>query len=76
VVPKYRKWIVRGELRDFVAECMKEIAVSNEFEIEEMQIAEDHIHIFFGFPPKCSISTVVKSLKGHPHGQYFRDIPK
>jgi putative transposase len=58
------------------SECMKEIAVSNEFEIEELQMAEDHIHIFFGFPPKYSISTVLKSLKGHPQEQYFRDIPR
>ena len=29
-----------------------------------MEIAEDHVHVFLGFPPKYSVSTVVKRLKG------------
>ena len=62
--PEYRKWIGRGNLRDFVEQCITEIAISNDFEIEQMQIAEDHVHILLGFPPKYSIPTVVKRLKG------------
>ena len=74
--PKYRKWIVRGDLRDFVAQCMKEIAISNEFEIEAMQIAEDHVHIFLGFPPKYSISNVVKRLKEASARAIFQRYPE
>ena len=45
--PKYRKWILRGDLRKFVEGCFKEIAQLNEFEIEALEIAEDHVHIDF-----------------------------
>ena len=62
--PKYRKWVLRGDVRDFVEQCFKEIAMSHDFEIEELEIVEDHVHVFLGFPPKYSISDVVKSLKG------------
>ena len=74
--PKYRKWILRGDLRDFVEQYIKEIAISNDFEIEEMQIAEDHVHIFLGFPPKYSISNVVKRLKGASARAIFERYPE
>jgi hypothetical protein len=40
--PKYRKWVLKGDLREFVKQCFQEIAVVNDFEIEAMEIAEDH----------------------------------
>ncbi|MBW1690274.1 MAG: IS200/IS605 family transposase [Deltaproteobacteria bacterium] len=55
---------------------MKEIAIGKEFEIEEMEIAEDHVHIFLGFAPKYSISTVVKSLKGSSARAIFQRYPE
>jgi putative transposase len=55
---------LRGDIRDFVEECFNEIAVSNECEIDVMEIAEDHVDIFLGFPPRYSISEIVQKLKG------------
>jgi len=57
--PKYRKWILRDDVKDFVEQCFREIAASNEYEIDVMEIAEDHVHIFLRFPPRYSISEVV-----------------
>jgi len=74
--PKYRKWILRGDVREFVEQCFQEIARSHVFEIEEMEIAEDHVHIFLGFPPKYSISDVVKSLKGSSARAIFQRYPE
>ena len=51
-------------MRELFEQCFQEIARSHEFETEEMEIAEDHVHIFLGFPPKYSISNVVKTRKG------------
>jgi putative transposase len=74
--PKYRKWILRGDLRDFVEECFKEIAQLNEFEIEALEVAEDHVHIFLGFPPRYSISQVVQRLKGNSARRIFQVFPE
>jgi len=74
--PKYRKWILRGDLMDFVEQCFEEIAVSHDFEIEHMEIAEDHVHIFLAFPPKHSISNVVKMLKGRSARAIFQRYPE
>ena len=74
--PKYRKWILRGDIRNFVEECFKEIAVANEFEIEAMEIAEDHVHIFLGFTPRYSISQVIQRLKGKSARRIFQIFPE
>lgn len=73
--PKYRKWILRDDLRDFVRECFNEIAETNEFEIDEMEIAKDHVHLFLGFPPRYSISQVVQRLKGYSARKIFEIFP-
>ena len=62
-VPKYRKWIVRGDIRERVREIFEEISRNHDFEIDTLEIAEDHIHIFLSFPPKYSIFNVVEMLK-------------
>lgn len=73
--PKYRKWVLRGDLREFVKQCFQEIAVVNDFEIEAMEIAEDHVHIFLGFAPRYSISQVVQRLKGQSARRIFQTFP-
>ncbi len=61
--PKYRKWILRGEIRDRVTDLFNEIAEHHGFEIEAMEIAKDHVHVLLSFPPRYSIAKVVGTLK-------------
>ena len=74
--PKYRKWILRGDIRGHVRELFRQIAEDFGFEIEEMEIAEDHVHIFLSFPPRYSISKVVGILKSISASRTFRDHPE
>jgi putative transposase len=74
--PKYRKWILRGDLREFVATIFQEIAISNDFEIEALEIAEEHVHIFLGFPPRYSIAQVIQRFKGQSARRIFQIFPE
>jgi putative transposase len=74
--PKYRKWILRGDLREFVETIFQEIATANDFEIEAMEIAKEHVHIFLGFPPRYSISQVVHRFKGRSARRIFQIYPE
>ena len=74
--PKYRKWVLRGDLQDYVESVFKEIAIANDFEIEVMEIAEDHVHIFLGFPPRYSIAQVVQRFKGQSAREIFQRYPE
>ena len=61
--PKYRKWILRGDIQQTVKNVFEEIAVNHDFEIDTLEVAEDHVHVFLSFPPRYSISRVVGILK-------------
>ena len=74
-VPKYRKRILRGEVRDRVEEIFEEISRNHGFEIDTMEVAEDHVHIFLSFPPRYSISKVVGMLKSISASVIFKEYP-
>jgi len=45
--PKYRKWILRGDIRAHVESLFEQIAEDFGFDIEEMEVANDHVHRVF-----------------------------
>lgn len=74
--PKYRKWVLRGDIREKVEAMFLEIAQNHDFEIDTMEVAQDHVHIFLSFPPRYSISRVVGVLKSISASVVFRDHPE
>jgi putative transposase len=44
--PKYRKWILRGDLREYVYQLFHNIAKQYDYEIDKLEIAEDHIKYY------------------------------
>ena len=61
--PKYRKWILRGDIQQRVAEIFREVAANHDMDIDTMEIAEEHVHLFVSFPPRESIARVVGKFK-------------
>ncbi len=74
--PKYRKWILRGDIRNRAKSIFEEVASNHDFEIEAMEIAEDHVHIFLSFPPRYSIANVVGILKSISASVIFDNHPE
>lgn len=74
--PKYRKWILRGDIRERVGELFREIADQHEIEIDRMEIAEDHVHLFVSFPPRESIAKVVGKFKSISASEIFHEYPE
>ena len=74
--PKYRKWILKEDLRDTVKELFEEILKARDCEIEEMEIAKDHVHIFTSIPPKYSVGDMVRVLKSVSAKEIFLRHPE
>ena len=75
-VPKYRKWVLRGDIQDRVRELFSEIGDRHDIEIDTMEIAEDHVHLFVSFPPRLSISEVVGKMKAISAKVIFEEFPE
>jgi len=54
---------LRGDIRERVKSIMAEISRNHEFEIDTMEVVEDHVHISLSFPHRYSIAKVVGVLK-------------
>jgi putative transposase len=74
--PKYRKGILREDIKARTKEIFEEIAIHHDFEIDTLEIAQDHVHIFLSFPPRYSISKVVGMLKSISASVIFKECPE
>jgi putative transposase len=74
--PKYRKWILKDEVRNAVEELFRQILAARDCEIEEMEIAEDHVHVFTSIPPKYSVGHIVGVVKSVSAKEIFRRYPE
>ena len=75
-IPKYRKPVLKGKIKEFLENLFKEIAKEYGFEILAMEIMPDHIHLFVSAPPKYSPSTIAKIFKGISGKKLFQEFPE
>ena len=57
-------------------ELFVEIAGRHDIEIDTMEVASDHVHLFVSFPPRLSISEVVGKLKAISAKVLFEEFPE
>jgi len=73
--PKFRKKVLTGKIRDDLELIFKAIVSSNDWNLIEMEIMQDHIHIFISAHPKHSPMEIVKKLKGISARLIFKKYP-
>jgi putative transposase len=65
-----------GDLRDRTKEVVEAISKNPDFEIDTLEIAQDHIHSVLSFPPRYTISRAVGILKSISAGVIFTEHPE
>jgi putative transposase len=63
-IPKYRKKLIYGNLRRYLGEVLRELALQKESNIIEGHLMGDHVHLLISIPPKYAVSQVVGYIKG------------
>ena len=63
-IPKYRRKVVYGHLRQYLGEVFRELARQKESRIEEGHLQPDHVHMLLSIPPKYAVAQVGGYLKG------------
>ncbi len=63
-IPKYRKKVIYGDLRNHLGEIFHELADHRECRIEEGHLVGDHVHMCLSIPPKYAVSKIVGYIKG------------
>ena len=63
-IPKCRRKLLYGNLRQHLGEVFRKLASQKESRIEEGHLMPDHVHMMISIPPKYSVSQVVGYIKG------------
>ena len=63
-IPKYRKKVLYGQLRNDVREIIRTLCSYKKVEIIEGAVCADHVHLCLSIPPKINISEFMGYLKG------------
>jgi putative transposase len=63
-LPKYRKKVLKGRVKERVELIIRECAEVNGWAIQELNIQLDHVHLIIQLPPSISVSKAVQLLKG------------
>ncbi len=63
-IPKYRRAVVYGKLRQDIGIILRRLCDYKGIEIVEATACCNHIHMCLSIPPKYSVSSIVGYLKG------------
>lgn len=74
---KYRRKVLKNGIDSDLKTILREIADEHGYRIPRMEVGlDDHIHLFVSAPPKISVSSIVKQLKGTSSLRLFAMHPE
>lgn len=74
---KYRRKMLKDGIDADLKTILREIASENGYSIPHMEVGlDDHIHLLVSAPPKISVSSIVKQLKGTSSLRLFAMHPE
>lgn len=63
-IPKCRRKTLYAELRQYLGEVFRKLAMQKESRIEEGHLLSDHVHMLIAIPPKYAVAQVIGFMKG------------
>jgi putative transposase len=63
-IPKYRKRILKDKIAKRIEELLRQCAEVNRWEIHELNVQLDHVHMLVQLVPSISVSKAVQMFKG------------
>ena len=73
-VPKCRRKVLFGKLKNYLGGVFHKLASQRESTILEGHLCIDHVHMYIAIPPKYSVSQVVGYIKGKSAIHIAREV--
>lgn len=73
--PKYRRPVLVDSVDDRFKEIARSVADELGFEIVEMEVMPDHVHLLLSVAPQLSIHRAVKRIKGRSSHDLREEFP-
>ena len=63
-IPKCRRKTLYAELRRYLGDVFRKLALQKESRVEEGHLLSDHVHMLLAIPPKYAVAQVIGYIKG------------
>jgi len=73
--PKFRYNVLKGNVEEALKKILAEICTRYEYEILELEVMSEHIHIFISAKPTIAPTDIVRTLKSITAIQLFKEFP-
>lgn len=73
-IPKYRRKVLFGKMRNYLGDVFHNLAAQRESRILEGHLCADHVHMYIAIPPKYAVSQVVGYIKGKSAIHIAREV--
>lgn len=74
-IPKARKQVLEGAVRERLKELIKEICNGYGWEMIEQEIQRDHVHVFISAPSRYGASEIIQAMKSITARKLFEEFP-
>ena len=74
-ISKYRYHVLKGDVKEKCRDLLIQICESENVVILKGVVSADHVHMHIEYPPKISLSTLVKKLKGNSSRKLQQEYP-
>ena len=75
-ITKYRYHVLQGDIQLRCRELIRQTCNSLDVQILKGVVSKDHIHLHLSYPPKLSVSDIVKRLKGRSSRMLLQEFPE
>jgi len=73
--PKYRRKVLDNGIDERLKELIKEKQKEYSYEIIEMEIMSDHVHLLIDIDPQIGIWSVISKIKGYTSNTLRKEYP-
>jgi len=72
---KYRYHVLQGDVQLRCRDLIRQTCNALDIQILKGVVSKDHIHLHLGYPPKLSLSGIIKRLKGRSARKLLQGFP-
>ncbi len=75
-ITKYRYHVLTQKVGIRVRDVIRQVCDANDIHIIEGCVSKDHVHLYASYPPKLSVSEMVRLMKGRSSRRIQEEFPQ
>ena len=75
-ITKYRYTVLAQNIGIRLREIIRQVCDAHDIHIIQGRVSKDHVHIYVSYPPKLSVSEMVRLMKGRSSRKIQEEFPQ